>query len=84
LPAGQEDALIAKEMSAAIDAVLRTLTPKQEEVIRLRFGLGGGEDEQTFEEIGEQLGLSRARIQQIDSKAMRKLRHPTRSQRLRW
>ena len=62
--------------------VLGTLTPREEEVLRLRFGLDDGRD-RTLEEIGERFNLSRERIRQIEAKAIRKLKHPRRSNKLR-
>jgi len=62
--------------------VLETLTQREEEVLRLRFGLDDGSD-RTLEEIGGRFGVSRERIRQIEAKALRKLRHPSRSKKLR-
>ena len=61
-----------------IDAVLKTLAPREEEVIRLRFGLRDGRCH-TLEEVGSQFNVTRERIRQIEAKALRKLRHPVRS-----
>jgi hypothetical protein len=66
----------------AIDSVLSTLTPREERVIRKRFGLGF--PLQTLGEMGHNEGLSGERIRQIEGKALRKLRHPTRSKKLKW
>ncbi len=64
------------------DGVLRTLTQREEEVLRMRFGVGDGA-EHTLEEVGRYFNVTRERIRQIESKALRKLRHPTRATRLR-
>src|SRR4030095_15140128 len=61
---------------------LNTLTPREERVIIMRFGLEDG-TERTLEEVGQNFGVTRERIRQIEAKALRKLRHPGRSRRLR-
>ena len=61
-----------------IDSVLKTLTPREEAVIRLRFGLEDGRCH-TLEEVGMEFHVTRERIRQIEAKALRKLRHPVRS-----
>ena len=61
---------------------LQTLTPRERRVIELRFGLIGDKDE-TLTSIGREIGVTRERIRQIESKALRKLRHPSRAKRLR-
>ncbi len=58
--------------------VLKTLTPREEKVLKMRFGVGGG-SEHTLEEVGQNFTVTRERIRQIESKALRKLRHPSRS-----
>ena len=65
-----------------IEEVLRTLTEREAKVIRLRFGIGDGYP-RTLEEVGTEFQVTRERIRQIEAKALRKLRHPTRSQQLR-
>ena len=65
-----------------LEEVLRTLTPREEEVLRMRFGLLDGKPH-TLEEVGKQFDVTRERIRQIESKALRKLRHPSRSKKLR-
>ncbi len=65
-----------------LDAVLDTLTPREKEVIRLRFGLDDGRT-RTLEEVGRQFRITRERIRQIEAKALRKLRHPSRSKALK-
>ncbi len=68
-----------KEQTAS---VLQTLTPREEQVIRMRFGIGDG-SEHTLEEVGKEFSVTRERIRQIEAKALRKLRHPSRSRRLK-
>ena len=65
-----------------ISQVLETLTEREEKVIRLRFGLEDGKP-RTLEEVGQMFGVTRERIRQIEAKALRKLRHPSRSRKLR-
>ena len=60
---------------------MATLTPREEKVIRMRLGIGEATD-YTLEEVGEAFGLTRERIRQIEAKALKKLRHPLRRQRL--
>ena len=62
--------------------VLKTLTPREEKVIKMRFGVGDG-SEHTLEEVGQSFAVTRERIRQIEAKALRKLRHPSRSKRLK-
>ena len=62
--------------------VLASLTPREERVLRMRFGIGMNTDH-TLEEVGKQFDVTRERIRQIEAKALRKLRHPTRSDQLR-
>ena len=65
-----------------LDSVLSTLTPREEKVLRLRFGLEDGRT-RTLEEVGKEFNVTRERIRQIEAKALRKLRHPSRSKKLR-
>ena len=65
-----------------LEDVLDTLTPREERVLRLRFGIDDGRS-RTLEEVGQNFGVTRERIRQIEAKALRKLRHPTRSHKLR-
>ncbi len=62
--------------------VLKTLTPREERVIKMRFGLDNGSDH-TLEEVGQNFAVTRERIRQIEAKALRKLRHPSRSRKLK-
>ena len=62
--------------------ILHTLTPREEQVIKLRFGLEDGR-QRTLEEVGKQFQITRERIRQIEAKALRKLRHPSRSKKLK-
>jgi len=62
--------------------VLKTLTPREEMVLKLRFGLEDGRN-RTLEEVGKEFNVTRERIRQIEAKALRKLRHPSRSKRLK-
>ncbi len=65
------------------DEVLATLTPREEKVIKMRFGLGNSGSEHTLEEVGQHFAVTRERIRQIEAKALRKLRHPSRSRKLK-
>jgi len=65
-----------------INKVLSTLAPREEEVVRMRFGLNDKEQDHTLEEVGEMFDLTRERIRQIEAKALRKLKHPSRAKRL--
>ncbi len=65
-----------------LNEVLKTLTPREEQVLRLRFGLEDGR-QRTLEEVGQQFNITRERIRQIEAKALRKLRHPSRSKKLK-
>ena len=72
------DAVIAASLKNQAEGVLRSLTPREAEVLRRRFGIGDG-TEHTLEEVGKAFNVTRERIRQIESKALRKLRHPTRA-----
>ncbi|MBI5140894.1 MAG: RNA polymerase sigma factor RpoD [Nitrospirae bacterium] len=74
--------VISSDIRQHLERVLRTLTPKEERVLRKRFGIGE-EDAATLEEVGQEFEVTRERIRQIESKALRKLRHPARSKWLR-
>ncbi len=73
--------LVKSSLKEEIDKVLATLTPREEKVIRMRLGIGEKTD-YTLEEVGEVFGLTRERIRQIEAKALRKLKHPSRRKRL--
>ncbi len=85
-----EDKMAVQPLEAAIHANLRetttrilaSLTPREERVLRMRFGIGMNTDH-TLEEVGQQFSVTRERIRQIEAKALRKLKHPTRSRKLR-
>jgi RNA polymerase primary sigma factor len=76
------DAVINLNLREQTEAVLKTLTPREEKVIKMRFGVGEG-SEHTLEEVGQNFAVTRERIRQIEAKALRKLRHPSRSEQLR-
>ena len=76
------DAVIHTNLREQTQTVLKSLTPREEKVLKLRFGVGGG-SEHTLEEVGQSFTVTRERIRQIESKALRKLRHPSRSKMLR-
>ena len=76
------DAVISASLKQQADSVLRSLTPREAEVLRRRFGMGDG-TEHTLEEVGKAFNVTRERIRQIESKALRKLRHPTRAKMLK-
>ena len=78
-PAEVASFILLKEQ---LEEVLETLTPREEKVLRLRFGLDDGRT-RTLEEVGQQFGVTRERIRQIEAKALRKLRHPSRSRKLK-
>ena len=77
-----EDAAMQKAIAEAVREVLATLSPRESKVLRMRFGIDLNQDH-TLEEVGKQFEVTRERIRQIESKALRKLRHPSRSEALR-
>ena len=77
-----QDAASQSMLKEQLNSVLSTLTPREEKVIRLRFGLDDGRP-RTLEEVGEEFSVTRERIRQIEAKALRKLRHPKRSKKLK-
>jgi RNA polymerase primary sigma factor len=76
------DSMIGLSLREQTNKVLNSLTPREEKVLRLRFGLSDG-CEHTLEEVGQDFAVTRERIRQIEAKALRKLRHPSRSKKLR-
>ncbi|MBL8192517.1 MAG: RNA polymerase sigma factor RpoD [Blastocatellia bacterium] len=77
------EAVINTNLREITEEVLKTLTPREEKVIKMRFGLGNNSSEHTLEEVGQHFAVTRERIRQIEAKALRKLRHPSRSRKLR-
>jgi RNA polymerase primary sigma factor len=76
------EAVINLNLRSQTAQVLKSLTPREEKVIKMRFGLEDG-SEHTLEEVGQSFAVTRERIRQIEAKALRKLRHPSRSRRLK-
>jgi RNA polymerase primary sigma factor len=76
------EAVINVNLKERTEHVLRTLSPREEKIIKMRFGLEDG-SEHTLEEVGLEFAVTRERIRQIEAKALRKLRHPSRSRKLR-
>ena len=76
------EAVINLNLKEQTASVLQSLTPREEQVIRMRFGIGDG-SEHTLEEVGQRFSVTRERIRQIEAKALRKLRHPSRSRKLK-
>jgi RNA polymerase primary sigma factor len=76
------DAAVSMNLAEQTRKVLATLTPREEKVLRMRFGIGEKADH-TLEEVGQDFAVTRERIRQIEAKALRKLRHPTRSRKLK-
>ena len=76
------DAVMQTNLREQTQSVLKSLTPREEMVLKMRFGVGGG-TEHTLEEVGQSFTVTRERIRQIESKALRKLRHPSRTKALR-
>ncbi len=77
------DSVVQSNLREITDEVLATLTPREEKVIKMRFGLGSSGSEHTLEEVGQHFAVTRERIRQIEAKALRKLRHPSRSRKLK-
>jgi RNA polymerase primary sigma factor len=76
------DAMIQSNLREITTRLLASLTPREERIVRMRFGLGMNSDH-TLEQVGQQLSVTRERIRQIEAKAIRKLKHPSRSRELR-
>ena len=77
-----DDAATLAGLKEATEEILSTLTPREAKVLRMRFGIEMNTDH-TLEEVGKQFDVTRERIRQIEAKALRKLRHPSRSEKLR-
>ena len=77
-----EEVVAKRELHRILDNIIATLTEREQEIINMRFGLKDGKP-RTLEYIGNKLGVTRERIRQIESKALKKLRHPSRSGKLR-
>ncbi len=73
------DSVVASNLREITNEVLATLTPREEKVIKMRFGLSTTGSEHTLEEVGQHFAVTRERIRQIEAKALRKLRHPSRA-----
>jgi RNA polymerase primary sigma factor len=81
--ANPADSVITLNLREITEEVLKSLTPREEKVIKMRFGLGPNASEHTLEEVGQHFAVTRERIRQIEAKALRKLRHPSRSRKLK-
>ncbi|HEX8072175.1 MAG TPA: sigma-70 family RNA polymerase sigma factor, partial [Pyrinomonadaceae bacterium] len=77
------DSVVASNLRQITDEVLATLSPREEKVIKLRYGIGTQGEEHTLEEVGKDFDVTRERIRQIEAKALRKLRHPSRARLLK-
>jgi RNA polymerase primary sigma factor len=80
--ASPSEAVINLNLKEQTAEVLKTLSPREERIVKMRFGLVDG-SEHTLEEVGQQFSVTRERIRQIEAKALRKLRHPSRSHKLK-
>jgi RNA polymerase primary sigma factor len=76
------EALLGSDLRSQTRRVLKSLTPREEQILKMRFGVGDG-TEHTLEEVGRSFQVTRERIRQIESKALKKLRHPSRAEILR-
>jgi len=74
--------MLSSDLSGRMNEVLSTLSPREEKVLRMRFGIGEARDH-TLEEVGAYFDVTRERIRQIEAKALRKLRHPKRCRQLK-
>ena len=80
---GFSDDLINADLREAINDALKHLTPREEKVMKMRFGLGHSGREHTLDEVGNHFGVTRERVRQIEAKALFKLQHPSRSSKLK-
>jgi len=76
------DLVASENLKKVISRVLKTLTPREEVVLKLRFGLMDGQ-QKTLDEVGSMFNITRERVRQIEAKALRKLRHPARSKQMK-
>ena len=76
------DVAVKSSLRDTTTRILSSLTPREERVLRMRFGIGMNSDH-TLEEVGQQFSVTRERIRQIEAKALRKLKHPTRARKLK-
>ena len=76
------EAAVKSSLRDTTTSILSSLTPREERVLRMRFGIGMNSDH-TLEEVGQQFSVTRERIRQIEAKALRKLKHPTRARKLK-
>ena len=76
------EAAVKSSLRETTTRILSSLTPREERVLRMRFGIGMNTDH-TLEEVGQQFSVTRERIRQIEAKALRKLKHPTRARKLK-
>ena len=75
--------VVQQRLKETVNSVLQTLTEREEKVLRMRFGVGDEASEHTLEEVGSEFAVTRERIRQIESKALRKIRHPRYSKTLK-
>ncbi len=75
--------VVGQRLRETVNSVLHTLTEREEKVLRMRFGVGDDTSEHTLEEVGSEFAVTRERIRQIESKALRKIRHPRYSKTLK-
>lgn len=78
-----EDKFSLDQRNESIDSVISCLTPREQKVINMRYGLGEYVEDHTLEQVGQEFGVNKERIRQIEQKALRKLRHPSKSDQLR-
>lgn len=83
LPPTQDDDQFQRELRGRLGTVLGTLTPREQKVIRMRFGIGDEQEEMSLSAVGKTFGLTREGVRHIEAKALRKLRHPSRARPLR-